>query len=169
MLLKALAILSLSRCGDSPRNEVERDIWDEIGPEITREHFQYPDLLHHDILLLLSSVIRQHPEPYELIIHDDFRMVSQHTLGLAVDFRLHSYQGMTKCERLDQWYFDFLVLSDSLMILGREDSVGFGIYPDQNNPFFHLDARGSRARWGRIGGSYVGLDYALDWFFRECS
>lgn len=37
-----------------------------------------------------------------------------------------------------------------LEFFGFADRVGFGIYPDWNSPGFHLDTRGSMARWGYL-------------------
>jgi hypothetical protein len=36
---------------------------------------------------------------------------------------------------------------------------GLGVYPDSN--FIHVDVRGTKARWGRIKGEYVGWEQAL--------
>lgn len=33
---------------------------------------------------------------------------------------------------------------------GVTNEIGLGIYPHWNNPGFHLDTRGTRARWGAI-------------------
>lgn len=36
---------------------------------------------------------------------------------------------------------------------------GIGLYPD--NGFVHVDVRGRKARWARVGGKYVGVDVVL--------
>ena len=66
---------------------------------------------------------------------------SQHYKGTALDFHFITetpfYEQILKVEQiLKAWQlFDF---------------VGLGIYPDWNTPGFHIDARGSKARWGYI-------------------
>ena len=40
------------------------------------------------------------------------------------------------------------------------DLIGLGIYPEWNNPGFHLDDRGFRARWGKLGGKFVSFNEA---------
>lgn len=44
---------------------------------------------------------------------------------------------------------------------GLTEKVGFGIYPDWNNPGIHLDVRGYKARWSRIGKKYVSFELGL--------
>jgi hypothetical protein len=45
-------------------------------------------------------------------------------------------------------------LKYALLDTRLDDFVGLGIYPDWNNPGFHLDSRGSKARWGKIAERY---------------
>lgn len=40
--------------------------------------------------------------------------------------------------------------------------VGLGIYPDWNDPGFHLDIRGKKASWSRLGGQYVAYDVGIE-------
>lgn len=64
---------------------------------------------------------------------------SEHYKGNAIDFHFVTdvafYAQVVKVEKLLlAWqFFNF---------------VGLGIYPDWNNPGFHLDTRGKKARWG---------------------
>lgn len=37
---------------------------------------------------------------------------------------------------------------------------GVGVYPEDN--FIHVDVRGSKARWGRLGGNYVSFEEAMN-------
>ena len=43
------------------------------------------------------------------------------------------------------------------------DRIGFGIYPDWNNQGFHLDDRGYKARWGKVGDDYINYDDAKEY------
>ncbi len=38
---------------------------------------------------------------------------------------------------------------------------GIGLYPEAQPPFIHVDIRGYKSRWAKIGGHYVGIDQAL--------
>lgn len=77
---------------------------------------------------------------------------SRHYVGDAVDF--HVLGDFLEVERRLQEIFEELNVSDK---------IGFGIYPDWYRPGFHLDTRGSKARWGRIGHTYVGYEKALQY------
>ncbi len=37
---------------------------------------------------------------------------------------------------------------------------GIGVYPEEG--FVHVDARGTKARWGRLGGKYVSYEEAMN-------
>jgi hypothetical protein len=59
----------------------------------------------------------------------------------ALDFRINS---VIPYKELIEHVEAFL---DKFQIADR---VGLGIYPDWNSPGFHLDSRGTRARWGYL-------------------
>ena len=70
---------------------------------------------------------------------------SQHYLGGAVDFYFDYAEARDAC---DVWTWYKEDLEDILRILeedGIDDRVGFGLY---HKKIFHLDFRGTRARWG---------------------
>jgi uncharacterized protein YcbK (DUF882 family) len=112
------------------------------------------------LLILLLQAIRDHLEPDEgIVIHCGYEASghaadSQHKQGNAVDFHIRSARSLP--EQSDR-------LCDILKKLQVFDRVGLGIYPDWNSPGFHLDVRGTYARWGRIGPTtYVGYGDALE-------
>jgi hypothetical protein len=78
---------------------------------------------------------------------------SQHYKATAIDFHFLTdvpyHEQIEKVERIlkDWQLFNF---------------VGLGIYPDANTPFFHIDARGRKARWGFLGGVQVSYKKAKE-------
>ena len=73
---------------------------------------------------------------------------SQHYRGNAVDFVV-----------LDVPHSKALVEIEKILVdLQVDHVVGFGVYPDWNTPGFHLDVRGSKARWGRVQRQYVAYE-----------
>ena len=101
------------------------------------------------VLLLLLDRLR------ELIGHpisinngyatDGHATKSQHYLGNAVDFHVLSVSPREASRKI----------KDALEVLGLSDQVGLGCYPDWKNPGFHIDVRGSKARWSKVNGKYV--------------
>ena len=100
----------------------------------------------------------------EYIHHSDYRPLrSEHHFGNALDFRAHTYVGMTKRQKLIQYKKDLVSLQEFLEILGLTNKVGLGIYPQSNNPFFHLDLRSHKARWAEINSQYVSWNIGISW------
>lgn len=71
---------------------------------------------------------------------------SQHTFGRAVDIALPKDLSITAAYRLAEQVDGFR-------------NGGIGLYPDEK--FIHLDTRGKKARWARVGGKYVGIEVVL--------
>ena len=112
------------------------------------------------------------PEYLFFLIEDEPRSArSQHHGGNALDMRLKTYQGMSQCERYLSFKIWYPLLIQHLVEVGMFDRAGVGIYPDQRNPFFHLDFRGTRASWSRINGKYTSFKAGFDWLeekLEEC-
>ena len=110
------------------------------------------------LLILICKIATSYGK--ELAIHSGKR-ISKHHYGNAVDFRLVGNNYKDRCIV----YSEFLAVYEHIVnFLRREslyDYVGLGIYPDQNTPFFHLDLRGNKARWSRIGEDYLGIPAGL--------
>jgi hypothetical protein len=85
---------------------------------------------------------------------------SYHYKGLAVDFHFIPPPGITLYEQTQNMLAFF---SDMQL----QDSVGLGVYPEWNNPGFHFDVRGSRARWGKLNDEYVGFTILMDHLKKE--
>lgn len=130
-------------------------IWDYIEGFSRSENWGDPDKLNGFLLLALSAVRHLYREEYDpdavFIVHYAYDLEghvkkSEHYRGNAVDFHIK-----TKLNYLDQ----INALLDIFEKLQITDRVGFGIYPDWNNPGFHFDCRGEKARWGRVDSTYL--------------
>ena len=137
-----------------------------------QDDFNFPDKINPALLELICSAFRfvQDGRPltfWKIQIHSDYRgLLSQHNTGNAIDFHLSSYAKRTECQSLKIFMEDYLLLQEVLRASGAWGIIGFGIYPNQKNPFFHVDIRGKRARWARLtpsGGNYVAIENGIRW------
>jgi hypothetical protein len=71
---------------------------------------------------------------------------SQHVFGRAADVALP--KGLSLAEAYK--------IADSIPAF---KNGGIGLY--EKEQFIHLDSRGTRARWARVGGKYVGIEVVL--------
>ena len=97
---------------------------------------------------------------------------SKHITAEAIDFRVDTYEGMDKCEKWRTFADSTLLFVGDLELQGVMCSVGFGFYPDQNNPFWHCDSRGCKpdgtpSTWSRIAGKYQSLTYGVNWIVAQ--
>ena len=116
-------------------------IWSRLKHFDKKENWGDPDKMNGFLLLLLDGICHTYDRPF--VIHcgyaeDGHSTGSQHYLGNAVDFHIeggeyYSIQ-IEKMLRILEWF-------------QVSDRVGLGIYPDWNYPGFHLDGRGTKARW----------------------
>jgi uncharacterized protein YcbK (DUF882 family) len=128
------------------------DIFDRLIYFTKAENWGDPAKLNGMLLMMLDAVrgIVGHP----FIIHCAYRAgehEAQHGLGNAVDF--HVLEITPKLAGLK--------LLEAFNDLQIADHLGFGCYPNWNNPGFHFDVRGTRARWGQSNGVYCGFDEAF--------
>lgn len=79
---------------------------------------------------------------------------SQHYLGKACDFHLEPVGRMSFVEQIG-------LVEEALENLNATYRVGLGIYPTWNHRGFHVDTRGTRARWGYLGKEPVAFETAL--------
>jgi len=71
---------------------------------------------------------------------------SLHYRGLATDFHFR-----TDLKLAGQ----FEILCEALETLTLDAFIALGVYPEWNRPGFHLDSRGRRVRWIKLGGRYL--------------
>ena len=75
----------------------------------------------------------------------------EHPKGNAIDFTIPNMPIRFAYEKLVRSFYALQIV----------DRIGFGLYLDWNTPGFHIDLRGTRARWGRIEGEYVAIQKAV--------
>jgi len=129
-------------------------IWSHLNHFTKTENWGDPDRINGTLLLLLD-VLRDRWSA-SFIIHCAYEpgghsQNSQHYLGNAVDFHI---------EDGEPFALQICVMTHFLKGMNAADHVGLGIYPEWNNAGFHLDVRGTKARWGRLGEKYVGFEEA---------
>ena len=130
-------------------------LWDYVKHFNKEERWGSASSMNGLLVLLLDAVRDRIGCP--IAIHCGYESEghienSEHKRGNAVDFHFDSELSLlaqAKC------------LEATLRKLQVYDRVGLGVYPDWNNPGFHLDVRGYYARWGRIGQMYVSWEDAL--------
>ena len=136
-------------------------IWEHIEGFSQNEKWGKPGSVNGLLLFLLTIVRKEFRKFFDpaasFVIHNAYDTSghatdSQHYKGNAADFHID-----TSISYKDQ----IAILLDIFKDLQVEDRVGFGIYPQWNNKGFHLDVRGTRARWGQIDGKYVSMSEAL--------
>jgi len=120
-------------------------IWSHIAPYFTEDEKWGNPKKINGFLLLLLYIIRGELK-FPIIIHCAYEKSghskeSEHYKGNAVDFHIK-----TETPFLEQIRKLAAIFED----LQVADRIGFGIYPTWKNPGFHLDVRGTEARWGRI-------------------
>lgn len=112
------------------------------------ERWGDPERVNGALLLTLDALRRRIGLPF--VIHCAYKrgghaQNSQHYLGNAVDFHI---EGIAFPQAL-------ALLELALAEHNLSEHVGLGIYPEWHTPGFHLDVRGTKARWGFVGGNYV--------------
>jgi uncharacterized protein YcbK (DUF882 family) len=119
-----------------------KTIWGKLNHFTPQENWGDPDKMNGALLLLLDKV-REHFD-CPVVIHCGYEESghasnSQHYLGNAVDFHF-----ITSMSIAEQYY----ALEEFLAAFQVSEHVGVGVYPQWNSPGFHLDVRGTKARWG---------------------
>lgn len=177
-LLWITLLLVVFSCEMAHARSATIDYQDCLG---TYDDWRAPDRVRPRVKKVLCDFLRDYPE-YTFIRHSDWRPLmsvgdvdhdqgvarSQHSYGRALDFRLDSYQGMTRIERLTTFQEQSEEFNFWLVLNGHECG-GLGEYPQSHNPFLHYDTYGldlgekCGRRWGRLSGKYVDIDLARDW------
>lgn len=134
--------------------KINMAIWDNLKHFNRHENWGDPDKINGLLLLTLDSLREAIDRPF--VIHNAYSLSghsekSQHYVGNAVDFHAEEENFGLTCNSM------ITCLSDMQI----SHKVGFGIYPDWEYPGFHLDVRGTMARWGQIDMKYVSIQTAL--------
>lgn len=136
-----------------------KEIWKLIEGFSVKENWGDPTKINGMLLMTMSNVrilFRRIDPDARFIIHNAYdtkghATKSQHYVGNATDFHIES--------SLPFWK-QVLAIENILRELQIFDRVGLGIYPDWNNPGFHLDVRGEKARWGKVKETYGYVSFA---------
>jgi hypothetical protein len=129
-----------------------------------REAWGDPSKMNHLLLYLMDGFRSSLPNGCWIKVHCGYKegghtKNSFHYKGKAIDFHVVGISAL-EAEACLMHY-----LSQSKVIDGVEyqllNYVGLGLYPEWANPGFHLDVRGKRASWARVGGAYVSYDLGL--------
>lgn len=137
-----------------------------FNPYLNLDTFRGPNSINPALLMPIYICVKKHN--FKFSRHSDIRFKSYHHGGGACDFNLAGdYEGLDKQERLLQFKKDLKKLRECLQDLGLMEIVGLGIYPQSYRPFFHLDIRGEKGRWGRINGNYVTYEIAYVWLMDQ--
>ena len=132
--------------------------WEHIEHFTAAENWGEASRVNGALILLLDKI--RDLLNYGIVIHNAYERGghsenSQHYLGNAVDFHVEGMQFITAYRRIEE----------ILAALGVSNHVGFGVYPNWNTPGFHLDVRGTKARWGAVSTdgkqSYTTIEDAL--------
>ena len=134
-------------------HEEDADDWSDLNPALVGI-ICYIKEWHFNELIYFKSGHRPHGST-----------TSQHYIGNAVDFHFTSYNDMTYCEKMNQYYIDWETLAVALDPI--KEFIGFGIYPQENNPFFHLDLGGGWRSWARLYKEYVGYNEGITYMREE--
>jgi uncharacterized protein YcbK (DUF882 family) len=132
--------------------------WERIEHFSPDERWGDPTMMERDLMFLLDTLRGLFHHPF--VIHCGYqhrpgKQKSQHNFGRAVDFHI---EGIAFSDAVDLM-LNFI--GPPPKGLGVAGVIGLGIYPHWNNPGFHLDTRGERARWGamNINGRQVYVSF----------
>lgn len=135
------------------------NIFGELPGRFFNEHENWGDYTQVSgfLFMLLDQVRRLVGYPF--VIHNAYATSghaaeSKHYQGEAVDFHVKTLSFLDAYKRLNE----------SLILLQVNQRVGFGVYPDWHNPGFHLDVRGTEARWSKVNNMYVRLEDGLQYY-----
>jgi uncharacterized protein YcbK (DUF882 family) len=140
----------------------ERD-WQRVRHFSSNEKWGDPLEMDRELIFLLDALRDLCHSRF--IIHCGYERAghtekSQHYLGRAVDFHIEQTSFRDAVDLIVE------LVGPPPRGLGVGNRIGLGIYPHWANPGFHLDTRGTFARWGAVtrGGSqvYVSWNEAIE-------
>lgn len=138
--------------------KMSEEDWERLKHFSQDEAWGDPAMMERETVFLLDCI--RDDLGYSISIHCGYERrphwpTSRHNSGSAVDFHVEDINFRDAVE----------LVEETIQNLGVSERVGLGVYPHWNNPGFHLDARGYRARWGAVKRNgrqvYVSYDEAL--------
>ena len=165
----ALFVLFLFGCGVEGTYQEQRDkipATDQLDYDRCFGTERFPDYYLIDNLLkdLICEFVIKYDKHF--VFHSGFRKRGQHPLGKAIDAHYFDYRGLNELGKLLFFRIDLRDMREFLKDKGYFYLVGLGIYPNQKNPFIHLDTRMRFARWARLvpqGTDYVTISLGEEW------
>ncbi|MBN1572800.1 MAG: hypothetical protein JW984_06340 [Deltaproteobacteria bacterium] len=139
------------------------DDWKRVKYFTSNEGWGDPFRMDRELIFLMDTLRGLFHHPF--VIHCGYQRrpekpKSQHNFGRAADFHI---EGISFRDAVDLM---LAFIGPPPRGLGAADNIGLGIYPHWNNPGFHLDTRGERARWGAVNENgrqiYVSFAAAYD-------
>lgn len=132
-----------------------KNIWDKIEPYfLQKEAWGDPKKMSGLLLMLIYDI--RYQSGWEMIIHCGTQGKhcenSYHYKGMAADFHFNPPNSSVNFKHQGIFLMEFLTQ------LQVDNSCGLGIYPEWNNPGFHLDVRGVKARWLKQNGKHIGIN-----------
>ena len=122
---------------------------EEAWGDYTRVEWHH---IHH--LYLIRATLKKAGYDWPMKIHCSFDPGSHaanslhHNGGISIATDFHF---ITDIPFRDQ----VTALGWALIDCCLQDFLGVGIYPEWNNPGFHIDSREKKTRWGHIQGKYI--------------
>lgn len=138
--------------------------WDRIRYFSASEFRPDPDKMDQSIVLLMDTIRDLFGSPIYITSAwspgTGHSALSQHYVGKAVDFWIEDISFKKAVDLMQEF------ISYPPDGIGVAEKVGLGIYPHWSDPGFHLDTRGTKARWGAVTRAgrqvYVSWDYAYE-------
>jgi len=153
-------------------------VWNHIKWFNRWENWGDPSKIDPLLIVLLDEIRDIYGKPF--IIHCAYETSghapnSYHYLGRAVDFHIKDDKSFSHQVNEMLQILDIISLKVENYSLHKPyrflypiaDYVGLGIYPNWEHPGFHLDTRGYRARWARIGDKYVSFEQGLEYIKKK--
>ena len=161
----------------SPRIHSRAQLFHCLGGE---DRFRHPERLQESILNLICAIKVSHGQAFadslftpmsdyrsrlhgfdpHYIMLESKLVRSQHTKGLAVDFILSNYIGLSRCEKMKLYRRDLEFVTSTIGNSMWYYFVGLGGY---DNLTIHLDTRGRTASWFRINNNDVKFSTGFSW------
>lgn len=136
--------------------------WDLVKHFKPSEFQPRPDMMHQSIVFLIDTIRDLYNAPIHITSAwapgTGHSATSQHYVGKAVDFWVQDIPFKDAVDLMEGF------ISQPPRGIGVAGFIGLGIYvKGWAHPGFHLDTRGSRARWGWTGqyknGKMLYVDY----------
>ena len=129
-------------------------VWNQLRYFCTDEKWGNHKKINGALLLILDELRHEIGHPFAIHCAYDTKghsKNSQHYTGNAIDFHIVGLDLFTA----------YIKIVEVLKELQVNNRVGLGVYPDWNSPGFHIDLRGTKARWSRNKGDYVAIENAF--------